>query len=100
MRRLRLHSAFFFSTFAQEPHYSECLRARTMLPPGGYATMRDFLRLAEASGDTITPQELHALETQEWPGEPTVQTYVMFLQCLRTLKPSDTAVIRRRAKAG
>ena len=72
-------------------NYSDFVGPHKIPPRGGYAAMLKFLD----DRDDITAEEREAIERQRWDGEPTADTYMLFLQALRTLKRGDTVVRKR-----
>lgn len=100
VRNLKIHSVFFFIDLpadSEPPNYLDYAGPRKIPPSGGYAAMADFLE-NDPLDMKPTTEEREAIERMRWDGEPTLQTYVYFLQALRSVRKESTAVRARRQR--
>lgn len=96
IRRLSISPAFFFASFPTPPHYKD-FRGVSRLPNMSYPALRRFLEAAEQSLKP-TEEERIWLERQEWEGEPSEATYMLFLQALRTVHVQPQTSVKTRAR--
>jgi hypothetical protein len=98
IRKRGISPAFFFRQMARDPHYSDWQGPHRIPPNMGYPAFQTFLKLAAESGLNVTDAERKALQEQEWPGYPTVQSYLMMLQAVRALEFTETTEVRPRSQ--
>lgn len=89
--RQRIRYEYFHEKKLTSPHFRDFQRGRKV-PLMGYRAFHRFVELCPEMGIQLTEREIATLQSQEWDGEPTPDTYRWFLQALRTMPAATTRV--------
>lgn len=96
IQKLKISAAFFFAKLPTDPHYRDFKGPHKIPPDMGYPALYRFFKMAEDGDMRLTDQEKRELTTQEWPGDPTPETYWLMLKALRTVEMPEHTEVRMR----